>query len=841
MKSRKIVIAIAVIAAMAAVALALAACEADYIEEIRPQFGLLSFSVQPVILVNGLPVDNPAASELEIEAIPEPVIEEDWDDPYVNLAEADSQEMWFLLDAHTQIARLKCRATPGYKVSWGLGTTGSKPAEFLQPGAALEFGNDDVIYVRVSTIDEKYRSYYRIHARRASIVNALSVLSVAGRETKIRPAEDGREDWDEARKAAVAINSISITLKEGHNGSDILATKLNDNATVKYAVVPNGTDLPTTDLSALHFTYWESKEINIPDPVTGDDVLYKGSNIAFEDQDFLIAEVTAQNTFDKNYYKFRVSVGRIVNINKVVMKEDKPTGGEVSQVLALGVPNEDPDKVVSGSFATAVVTPAFKADITLEDEDASFEFFRIDTAGVEQGAHGTPTPTADPATKTTASITYGNKEELGLLVSSATEVSPGVPAAQTYYRVKFNLLSAIIEVQPKSNVYYIMSHTYQTSPVQIEVDGQTKTEQRILITAGGADKRTLDKPIEPLKAELDRVDPNFTYQWYTANSWYGGYGFDQEGRIVGDPDCEVGVHPYHPMTERGGLDEKNNVSFHNGGNQFYRLPVAHYRDNEDGTPGWTGDRSYETYAIPGATSAEYTPVIDAHQRPFISGYSNQTQYYWVIVKDAGGREVISERAAIVTEWGEVFDHGSPTGEKVSKKHYIVDLYAYRNPLYGRPYADGLQDNPMNEVPFKAGKHGDKYLIPITFPPSFYVMDYRVATVQARFFLADGTVWIQNWTQGDVGFEKDGQGQVLYYNLTNNNATVGLAGDSKEPQGADLLETPTHVVVKPAGEKPITDLPPFESDGRTPKNNNDAQGWFTPYIEIVELRFEGPAR
>jgi hypothetical protein len=27
----------------------------------------------------------------------------------------------------------------------------------------------------------------------------------------------------------------------------------------------------------------------------------------------------------------------------------------------------------------------------------------------------------------------------------------------------------------------------------------------------------------------------------------------------------------------------------------------------------------------------------------------------------------------------------------------------------------------------------------------------------------------------------------------------------------------------------------------PKENNDAQGWFTPYIEIVELRFEGPVR
>jgi hypothetical protein len=36
------------------------------------------------------------------------------------------------------------------------------------------------------------------------------------------------------------------------------------------------------------------------------------------------------------------------------------------------------------------------------------------------------------------------------------------------------------------------------------------------------------------------------------------------------------------------------------------------------------------------------------------------------------------------------------------------------------------------------------------------------------------------------------------------------------------------------------MPPFNADG-TPQNTGDAQGWFTPYIELCEVRFEGPAR
>jgi hypothetical protein len=60
-------------------------------------------------------------------------------------------------------------------------------------------------------------------------------------------------------------------------------------------------------------------------------------------------------------------------------------------------------------------------------------------------------------------------------------------------------------------------------------------------------------------------------------------------------------------------------------------------------------------------------------------------------------------------------------------------------------------------------------------------------------------------------------------------------------------TPDYLIVQPAGTRPINQMPPFTTEtddwGRLKpyEDPNNGQGWFTPYIEIVELRFEGPTR
>ena len=798
MKTRNIIIA-----ALAAIAV-FAACESTFEEDTRPPAYLESLTVQPVQFneVTGLP-ENKVKDGKPVEAlsidpdkIPVPIKEEEWDYINFNLAEADLEELWFLLEEDVETARIIVTATSGTVVEWGVGTTATRPQQdFSLPGAPLTFGNDDVIYVKVSTRDKKFSNYYRIHARLASPVTLLSLITVAGRDTQT-PYDAGRDTWAEAVEKGTELD-ISITLKEGENGSDILVEKNDERSSVSYALVTG--DYTTLTESQLVFKYSEKdKIVTIWDPAEEVNVDHGATNIKFEDQNWLIAKVTAQNQSTVNFYKFRVSVGRIATIASLELEGGGGLDGPVVEtpVLALGVPDTAWGTVVSGSFATANRDPSFKVSVTPDDPDATYEFVRIANATA-------PNPDTYDSP---ASITFGNKEQLAIKIKSANSDpdAPDEPAVVMYYKVQVDLQSAIITVQPKSAVYNVKSFNYPKTDVPIEINGETVHQQRVLIDAVGT--ITLEEAtIEPLEAKLDR-EGTFKYQWYTANSWYGGYGFDQKGRIVGDPGCLVGstltqnafASFYHPTTERKGLDEKNNVSFHNGGNQFYRLPVGSYPDTDTGANSTAARPNYkalhDSLAIEGAIEATYTPKIDASKRPFIAGYSNQTQYYWVVIEDASGRRVTSERATIVTEWGEEWDMGAPTGKKVEKKHHIVDLFAYMT-----PGAVGLRDKPINTAPFTF--HREKRAIPITFPSDFRVMDYRVATIQARFFLADGTAWIQNWTQGDVGFERNGVGLVLWYNLTNNNAAVGLAGDSKEPQGANLTETPTHIVVKPAGEKP----------------------------------------
>jgi len=762
------------ILALCAISLVLATC-GDPVAQVdnRPVIELLSLTVQPIIMVNNAPVDRPGVKPLvadfykknsktdEMEII-KPIIETDWDNNFYNISEGDSRDLWFLLDAHVETARIIATATDGCRIQWGIGNSGQRPARFTGLGEPLTFGDNDFIYIVVSTRDDQFRNYYRFQTRLASEVKLISGFVINGSGT--RKAEyinwlDPTDTWNDPNAKT---GNISITLAEGRDGCEMVPTFNDDNSTFQYAVANDGET-----------------------PVFKTDKILKCN-----DQQLLYVKVIAQNTIDESVYKFRVNVGHIVSIAKLEL--------DTFEVGRLGVPNEgDWEKVVSGSFETAdQPAPGFSVKITLEDAEGDYQFGKL-----EKGKTINDVDFSNPN-----KIVFDNKDEVAIKILSATK-NGSAPATEQYYKLRVDLLPALIKTHPKSTVYYIERNDKLT---QYYVDTVPATPYPIKDIDGKAMSAAT-----PLSVELDRSG-SYTYQWYTANSWYGGYGFDKTGRIVGEPGFTIDA--YHPNTDRGGFDEKNNVSLHNGGNQFYRLIT-------------TGDPIPESEGGKGAT---YTPKIDLSKRPFLAGYSNQSQYYWVEVTDSSGKKVTSKRAVVVTEWGEVWDLGKPTGTKVDKKHYIVDLTKVV------PEKEvGIHAPSLNSAPFT--KKREKYKIPITFPAGFDIMDYKICTAQAQFFFKDGTPWIQNWTQGDLYFNKDGDQQVGYYNLTNNNAAYGLAGDSKEPQGADLTVTPDEVVTAPAGEKPVDEKPPFEADGVTPVNNGDAQGWFCAYIDLVELRFEGPKR
>lgn len=504
-------------------------------------------------------------------------------------------------------------------------------------------------------------------------------------------------------------------------------------------------------------------------------VFQNGNTFAFADRDWLTVEVAAENTLDINYYRFMVYVGRIATVAGLKLGD--------FDVFSLGTPYRTWTAAgLPGGFSTALQpSEGFAVSVTLDDPAASWSYAKISSTGSAQPGSG------DWKSPGAGSLKFDNDEALIVRVVSETGVSTN------FYKLRISLLAAEFDQHPMSAVY------------------------------------NANDPAEPLTFELDRTG-NFSYQWYEANSWYGGYGFDEEGRVLGDTNFNVGGTNTEWHRER--FDEKRNATFHNGGNEYYRLP----------TPG---------RPIPGAIGTTYTPPTD--KPVFIGGYSNESHYYWVVVtnEDDPDLKAVSNRAVIVTEWGQLFESemdedGNPTGVMVpslnsaseeitvTKKHYIVDLNNLTDPETGEKVP------AKNPVVFNVFR--EKYYIPLSFPSDFDIMDYSVCIAQAKFFLRDGTPWIQNWTQGNLAFEDSSKENiVLYYNLTNNNGTLGLAGDGKEPQGASLEETPAYVVFMPSGEKPIKRMPPLLADGKPDPDDGDAQGWFCGFIELVEFRFEGPSR
>jgi hypothetical protein len=359
-------------------------------------------------------------------------------------------------------------------------------------------------------------------------------------------------------------------------------------------------------------------------------------------------------------------------------------------------------------------------------------------------------------------------------------------------------LAANFLSQPKSTYYFADIAEYDN----------TKENGKIIRVTPSTDQ---PHPIESLSFELDRAHSaaaGWEYQWYEANCWYGGYGFDADNRIIGEPGFSPDSSDPGSGYFTNALDEKSNVALYNGGYYFRYL--------------------YPGRPISGATGQSYTPVPD--KRPFLSGLTSESHYYWVVITDPNGRKVESARATIITETDK------------NNHHFIVDMNNLKD-------KSGNRVSPKNPVPFT--KYRDPYAIDLrgALPLGFDIMDYSFATAQAKFFLVDGTPWIQNWTQGNIAFidvdnlenpnrVDDRDYIVLYYNLTNNNGMFHL-NDGKEPFNSSLDRPFTHVVIMPSGDIG-RGFPPFPG-GNPPTGVGDAQGWFCGFIELTELHFEGPSR
>jgi hypothetical protein len=736
---------------------ALSACVNQDVKTLGRGTDLLSLSIgdTPVKLV-----DDPA-TEMK-EGKPDPINTNEWERDDFVLYGADFGWIAFKESKDLVLQRVRATVSKGALAEWGVGTRATRPGYFSDNRVPMSFESDEYIYIKVTSEDKEVVSYYRFYTKLLSTVNELASIATGKRIAKAEGVPAGT--WDEAQE-----DVFSITTDEATN-AEIEATTFDPNATVQFAGVTGDTTDPTASFQ--------------PSSV----------RITLADQDLLYVKVTAENTVDSAFYKFRVNVGRMATIERLFFKDEAVTYEEESpngdEIFGKGLASGTWASVGPGSYETADPAPAgYVITINPDDPDATYEYARIEDTGA-------PAPATFTYNKTTpGKVGFTDSgQALAIKVTAKNKDNAGKDIVM-YYKIKVDLLAAKIKTHPKSAWYM-----------------------------RGA-------PAVALTVELDRPG-NFEYQWYEADSLYGFYG-------------------RHGMD----LDEKNNVSFVNGGPSMYFYLVE--PDSTD-----TNSNEIWAWSLPGETTDSYTPATDwedvfpietvpgsekkpvpiphtSHQINFVTGSTSEVRYYWVkVTNPQNGRFVISERAVILTETDPTMNHFIFDLSVLPNKNIIPFTTKKNDPYYG--------DDPY-KIDLKA------YMKDLNLDPS----KFEICVAQAQYFLPDGRAWTQNWTHGDLHFgydEGSTKGALTWWhnNLGANSGAIPLQSPHSSQGG--LSEKPDWVGFKPSGD-PDKDIPrnyatssngqpTADTTGGLPKGTYSgsaypaevAQGYFCGFSKLMELRF-----
>jgi len=734
-----------------------------------------------------------SVGNLDIKVIPAPITSSIWDGDS-GIYSGDFSSVYFNRESEITNARIRPRLSRDATAEWGIGNLSTRPGEFYNTKVPATFESDEFIYIKVTSGDRATVNYYRFYTKVFSWVNDLASIKIGERDGKLGTPSNSLETLLKAGPNNSMLGSILITI--GESGDALVeAATFDPNATVRFG----------------HAKGEASPEFQSTD-----------IRISFDDLDYLYVEVTAENTLDINYYKFRVDVGRMTTIAHLVLKSPAKN----FEIFGKGQPNPVYGNATAGEFATAKVDqPAggFDVEITLDDPQGEYAWQIYTTLPANNQMSGSTV--LDKQKKA-----FNTKDYLLVRVKSKNG------NLYNYYKIQVTLLAANIKAHPKSAWYYA---DYVTDGLYN--GGKNQAEPLSIVFADGTNTA------------------GFTYQWYTADSLFGFYG-------------------RHGMS----LDEKNNISTINGGPDMYYYLTQPGID-QMGVPIKTSGVDTEdpkymealAWEIPGATSSSYTPPNNWKNVPiklpkgstqnksfpynpakeiystgetddvqtvfpapapnnvnFVSGNTSEVRYYWVVVKDTAGLTVTSDRAVILTETNPKMDH------------YIFELSTLPR---------------KNVTPFKKLRELYKIDLPANyFPEGFDPSKYEMCTAQAQYFLPDGRPWTQNWTHGDMhmgytevakddpayensSYHKN-QDQLLTWwhnNLGSNSGAIPLQTPHSAQGG--LRFPPDWIGFAPSGD-PSRGLPPTINGklpiGLKPEGfpEGAAQGYFCGFIELMELRF-----
>jgi len=321
--------------------------------------GLQNYVPNSGAKLTGLSITKMDGSSLIIPIPPElnPINGDEWDDEDFNLLDADIGTAPLQRNTDTVNVRLNPSVSPGARVLWGIGSQGSRPFKFIDRRVNATFEDMDYLYFKVTSEDGETTNYYRFIAWVQSPVTEISEVYIGRYETHPDTSETGTVttvvDVDERIMASIekaypdlptAIKSpetpgvLSIRTEQSPN-AEIKVTRYDTNATLRYGIASGPSAEPE----------WKNS-----------------STFNLTHMNYLYVEVTAENTVDKAYYKFRIEVGNIASIKTFTFVGKD---GAEFDVANTGTRSGTWSTVAPGSFNTAdMPDDGFGVKVVPDDE-----------------------------------------------------------------------------------------------------------------------------------------------------------------------------------------------------------------------------------------------------------------------------------------------------------------------------------------------------------------------------------------------------------------------------------------------------------------------------------------
>ena len=267
-----------------------------------------------------------------------------------------------------QNAQIAVRASAGAKIKYGDAASTLKPEAFYT-SSTRTLTNNGILYIQVTSEDDKTTVYYRVQIKTMNSVSTLNLVTVAGMEAELGTPGAA---WNDTALAA-GIVGISDSQK---TNAQVAVTKTAAAASVKIAKVTGAAE---------------------PSFGTASDT----AAFTFADGDFLYIEVTAENGTDKSVYKLEVQIGRTATVSSiqigqrnvenmgepaptaagitspgsVLMNEFQPAGG-----YTITVTPSDTQAAVKYAAASGSTAPSFGTGNTIQLSDGGFLYIEVTAA-----------------------------------------------------------------------------------------------------------------------------------------------------------------------------------------------------------------------------------------------------------------------------------------------------------------------------------------------------------------------------------------------------------------------------------------------------------------------------